>query len=485
MNNERDHSRALGTAFARTRESLRHTIEVVRRSFVEFLTIPTVVIAAFLLLALLTFILDDSRNAGGEASSQPMWFGLFSDTQAARDFLGVVASSIITVTSITFSLLLVAVQQGAAALTSLVFDQFLRRRANQLYFGFFIGLALYSLIVLASINSSHQPVYGVATAGLMTAVALYMLIFLIYNTIDQMRPVVIIRLIHDYTLLARERQLDLLRGTRRWPRLEGTTSTPTVADRSGFLARIDISAIAKAVTEPGTEIIMLASIGDYVAFGDVIAEIRTTATFDMSSLDSVIRKAAVLEEQRDLDTDPAFGVEQLAMIGWTSISTAKSNPHPGLLSIWNLGDLLARWLQSDDAFASDDNGDQGASIVYPDDLPDVLLGVFESFAVVASESMQHQSSAEVYRTFAKLFPRLPPHLQRRADDLLRRSLSALGDHILTSDLDAALSELVMALTAAAHADCAREIDAARRRLGLSIGRLNSRSTRSDPSSQRL
>lgn len=479
MDDNHERPPALAPAFAKIRDSLRHTVEVIRRSFVEFLTIPTLVIGAFLLLAVCTFLLDESEGQG----SQAMWHGLFSDAEATRNFLGVIAASIITVTSITFSLLLIAVQQGASALTSLVFDQFLRRRANQLYFGFFIGLALYSLIVLASINPSHQPVYGVALAGLMTAAALYMLILLIYSTVDQMRPVVIIRLIHDYTLRARERQLSLLRSTRRSSRLQGATSVPVAADRSGFLARLDVGAIAKATTDARIEVVIVPSIGDYVAFGTVIAEIRLAADCDVSKLAAAIRTAAALEEQRDLDNDPAFGIEQLAMIGWTSVSTAKSNPHPGLLSIWSLGDLLTRWLQSGRLLTTDaDNDAERAHVVYYDNVPDTLMKAFESFTVVASESMQHQSAAEVYRIFANVFPRLHPDLRRQADDILRRSLSGLGDHVLTSGLEAALSSLVDSLTTAGHTECASEVDAARRRLARSIGRLNSRSTRSDPGS---
>jgi uncharacterized membrane protein len=111
---------------------LRVTVETTHRAFVEFLTIPTFVIASFLLLALITFVFDKSRIAATDSNEALIWGGLFSDAGAARNFLGVIASSIITVTSITLSLLLIAVQQGAASLTSLVFDQFLRRRTNQL-----------------------------------------------------------------------------------------------------------------------------------------------------------------------------------------------------------------------------------------------------------------------------------------------------------------------------------------------------------------
>jgi hypothetical protein len=227
------------------------------------------------------------------------------------------------------------------------------------------------------------------------------------------------------------------------------------------------------------EVVVLASIGDFVAFGAPIAEIRTLRPEpDLTALQAAIRDAVVLEEQRDLDADPAFGVEELVTIGWTSISTAKSNPDSGLLTIWHLRDLLARWLATDGGFSTAEvNGEvEAPPVVYTDRLPQQLLQGFESLAVVASESMQHQSLAELYSTFAALFRLLPPVLRRQAADMLERSLSGLGDHILTSDLEAALADLVDAL-AVDDVQCSRAIKSAREKLSLSVGILNSRATR--------
>lgn len=453
--------------------STRRQFETVRRAFIEFLTIPTLVIAAFLLLALGMYFLDARGDPGSG------WGGLFRDQQATRDFLAVIAAGIITVTSMTFSLLLLAVQQGAAALTSLVLDQFLRRTVNQFYFGFFVGLALYSLIMLASVNPGHQPAFGVAVAGILTGIALYMLIFLIYSSINQMRPVVILRSIHDHTLLARENQLDLLRRTRRVPRLHGEISARVFADSNGFLTRLDISAIAAAVADSGSEVVILISIGDYVTFGDPIAEIRTAAKRDLISLEMIIRQAVDVEEQRDLDGDPAFGIEQIVTIGWTTISSAKSNPDPGLLAIFDLRDLLARWVQTDQGFVGGGEASTGANspVVYSDNLANEVMKGFESLTVVASESMQHQCAAECYRTFAHQFHRLPPSLRQRVVDIVMRSLTGLGDHIPTGDLAASLRDLAGVLTAHGETQCAQAIVGAQSKLEQKVGQLNSRSTR--------
>lgn len=183
----------------------------------------------------------------------------------------------------------------------------------------------------------------------------------------------------------------------------------------------------------------------------------------------------MIESQRNLDTDPGFGLEQLAGIGWTSGSTAKSYPEPALLACRSLRDVLARWLA---APGHDGEARQGPKpIVYTDNVFERLIGALQSLAVVASESMQHQLLSEIYRTCAALFPKLPADMQARMEDLALRSLSALGDHVLTSELDAALSALVESLTHAGRSGSAEQVRIAQARLAAKIGELNSRSTR--------
>src|SRR5947209_5388449 len=95
------------------------------------------------------------------------------------------ATSVVTVTSITFSVLLLAVQQTASALTPVVFDQFLRRTANQVYFGFFVGLSVYSFLILAMGRQNPAPVYGAALTLLLIVVAMRVLLLLFHGRIDQ------------------------------------------------------------------------------------------------------------------------------------------------------------------------------------------------------------------------------------------------------------------------------------------------------------
>ncbi len=91
--------------------------------------------------------------------------------------------------------------------------------------------------------------------------------------------------------------------------------------------------------------------------------------------------------------------------------------------------------------------------------------------------MQPQTAAEIVRTFAFMVDRLPASQQRRADDLIRRSLSALGEHVLTGELNEALTGLIRALDAAGRGQTAAEIRVAHDALQASIGKVGSRATR--------
>lgn len=448
----------------------------IRQAFEEFLLVPTCLIAGFLLLAAVTFTIDRSDAAWLKPVRELLQTHVFADPERTGQILGTIAEGMITITSITVSLLLIALQQSASALTHQVYDQFLRNWQNQLYFGFFVGVSLYALITLASVGPLN-PVIGASVALLSTVLALYLLLVLFYTTVNQMRPVVIIEAIHAYALAAREVQRTLLGQTRRSSRLETTLSVPVDAVAHGFVTRIDLEPIKAAAIAASAEVevVLRIRVGDYVVFGQVLADVKARTEDDAHAVGSVLEEAIHREVKRDIALDPMDGIEELETIGWTSISSAQSDPDAGILTIYSLRDILARWLDAP-APTSDETI---APIVYADDVVPRLLSSFESLAVSASESMQHQSYAEILRTFELLYDRLPPPLQSRVEDVVLRTLSGLGDHVLTSELETVLTGLIATFDKAGRTKTARALLAAREALAGSIGKLGGRSTRAD------
>ncbi|HKU86964.1 MAG TPA: DUF2254 family protein [Casimicrobiaceae bacterium] len=451
----------------------RRTGEALARAFGEFLFVPACLILGFMLLAATTYVVD--REHASWAAPLRAWLQsyVFADAQATADLLGTIASGLITITSITVSLLLIALQQSASALTHQVYDQFLRNWRNQLYFGVFVGVSLFTLMTLASVGPLN-PVIGGSVALLATIIALFLLLVLFYTTVDQMRPVVIIGAIHDHALAAREAQRALLRRTRRRPALAAVHRVPLAVAQSGFVTRIDLERIEAAVRAAGgeAEVVLQVSIGSYLVYGETAADVHAADGATAHAVAAALTGVIVCQRKRDLATDPLDAIDELETIGWTAISSAQSDADAGVLTIYHLRDILARWL-----CVPDERDATPAPVVYVDNVVPRLLAAFESLAVSASESMQHQSCAAILRTFAILFDRLGQEERRRAEDIVMRMLAALGDHVLTAELEASIDAVIATFRQAGSRDGAEALEAARRQLARTVGRLGSRSTR--------
>jgi len=105
--------------------------EVVHRAFVEFLKLPILIVAGFIVLAAVTSFIDYTEIGWLQTLRAPIHDAFFRDSQATSDLLSTIASGVITVTSITFSLLLLAVQQAASSLTHLTCPVQPRSRRSQ------------------------------------------------------------------------------------------------------------------------------------------------------------------------------------------------------------------------------------------------------------------------------------------------------------------------------------------------------------------
>ena len=112
---------------------------------------------AFVALAAVTIWLD--RNP-------PTWIGpvrdlieahLFREAETTNAFLGMATTGLITMTSITFSMLLLALQQSASLIGAQVVNSFLLRKRNQTILGLFLGSTLFVLVVHAAAHDGFNP----------------------------------------------------------------------------------------------------------------------------------------------------------------------------------------------------------------------------------------------------------------------------------------------------------------------------------------
>lgn len=437
--------------------SVQGAIERLHRSLFEFIAFPALIVIGFVGLAEIVDWLDN--HAGPRRSWSPLrsWLAQYvGDTQAAIGVLSAIVGSLFTVTSITFSILLLAVQQGATVLNSQIVDHFLRRGSNRAWFGFFVGVSLFALITLVQTTHTSTPVLGVMVSTLLSAIALFALVVLIYGTIDQMRPATLVDTIVATAIAARRRQMPLLLASRPAGRADAANGTVVVpATRSGHLVRIDTAALTRILSDrPDLYVTIQPAIGDFVTAGDALARLSG----EDDDIADRVSAALHLGDQRDVADDAGYSLHHLHTIGWTAISTARSDPAVGTIAIHALRDLSVAW-QSPPARA-----DNTARLIYDDRLSLLLIDTLESFMVASTESRQHQTFAQLLDTVSALLADLPPSMIDHGGALADTAAMLATEHIPTRVVLAALDRCAAACTRQALPGPAQRLGAIRRDL---------------------
>ncbi|MGN6599240.1 MAG: DUF2254 family protein [Actinomycetes bacterium] len=391
----------------------------VARTLREVALVPALVVLGFAALATLSILADQTQTLPfldglREAVSNIM------GAKAANAALQAVATGLLTVTSITFSVLLLAVQQTASNLSPVVFNQFLQRRSNQVYLGFFVGLALYSYVVMAAVQDSMPPIIGAAVAVVLTLVALAILLILVYSTVVQMRPTSVLRAIHDRTLQARHRELDLVRRTRRASESRHPVQARYVSLASGYVSTIDVHSLARHLeSRDDVEVELHVTVGTHVGYGDLVASVRDGDADVAKQIATQVALAIELGPEPDLSSDATTGISEIGNIAWTSGSTSKHNPEIARQSLNALTDIASRWLGDAGGLPALQEHiratDEVLPVVYEDNDLDRVLEVIYGLLVSAHESHQHHLTSWVLDAYASLLPRAPEDVARRME----------------------------------------------------------------------
>ncbi|QNN52826.1 DUF2254 family protein [Nocardioides mesophilus] len=425
-------------------EVSQRTGRLALRAVREFAFVPSIVVAAFIVLAVIAILADQTHLALFDGLRS--LFGTVIGADASTAALQSIATGLLTVTSITFSVLLLAVQQTASNLSPVVFDQFVRRRINQLLLGFFVGLSLFAYVVMVAVKDSMPPIVGAGIATVLTVVGMLLLLVLVYVTVDQMRPSNVVRQIHDRTLAARDAQRPLRERTRRCAGSDQTVRATCHSVLTGYVTAIDLDRLEAALADaPDAEIRLEVQLGGGITYGDVIATVADGDTATAERLADAVSDSVVIDRRRDIDRDATTGVHELVNIAWTSGSTSKQSPEVALEGLDMLRDLASRWM----ADPQPDGPSEGTlAVVYRDDDLDQVMQALFSLMVVAHESHQHLTAARVLDAYRSLLGRAEPGLRDRMLEDIERMQDLLEQLPSSGMLEKSRADLAAAVRSA-------------------------------------
>lgn len=415
----------------------------VEQAFYEFLRVPLGMVAGWLACAGIVIAFD--RGLLGPTDKVHGALASVVPPQSSTILLRSVVPGLITLNSIVFFVLVMAVQHQSSNYSPVVFDQFLRRKSNQAFFAILVGETAYAILVLALVPSGHTVLAGtVALAGIVTT--LVMLLAFIYSTVDQMRPSAIVWMIQHLALRARRVQEPLLARCRAEPELEGEPSLPVHVEEAGYIVHIDGTILERAVAAvpegENVEIDFRVSMGDHVVPGKLLGHVRGADRETREQLAAETLRSVMLGRMPNIDHDSGHAVDHLGNIAWAAATT--HDPQGARVAIRTLHSLLAHWGHQ----PAHDPERYGGSlpIVYRDRSVTKVLDALASVVAGSAGRAQHQSCSYALAALAEVLPRMAAVDQEAAVNRLRRVLPTARQHLYTGEMEEAFDAVYEALS---------------------------------------
>jgi uncharacterized membrane protein len=320
------------------RGRLLHAWEATRSSL---WFVPTLMACAAVMLALLLLWLDARLPA--EWSSDISW--IHSRTRAgARDVLSTIASSMMTVAGLAFSITVVALQLASTQFGPRLLRNFMADRSNQAVLGTFIATYLYCILVLRTIGGAagddgETPRLAVSVAVLLAVVNLGVLIYFIHHAAASMQaPNVIAGVRRDL-----EESLDAAYEEEVGEPPESLATTPAAvlrAPTSGYIQRIDYGSMARVAGGSDLCLRVVQRPGAFVLAGDTLA--HTSKPAHAEEFEKQFRKAVIIGSARTPEQDPTFAIDQLTEIALRALSPSMNDPFTAINCIEHLAGALVR-----------------------------------------------------------------------------------------------------------------------------------------------
>lgn len=320
--------------------SLRGRWLAVRSSF---WFVPALMVAGSLGLAVLMIYLDRTLDIN-LAERYPTLFG--SNASGARSILTAIASSMITVAGVTFSMTIVALSVASNQYTPRILRNFMRDTGNQLVLGIFVSVFVYSLIVLRAIRGGDEsfiPSYSVIVAIALSIVAIGFLIYFVHHIASMVQASTILGNIYLETkevieALYPDRSADAPAPEK--PAFQrGEESAHVLSSKTGYIQGVDERLLIEWAEESDVVLEMVCGIGAFVTSGAPLLKVHGRAELD-DAMAAKLNGAYTTNRARTIEQDPEFGFRQIVDVALKALSPGINDTTTAATALDYLGALI-------------------------------------------------------------------------------------------------------------------------------------------------
>jgi uncharacterized membrane protein len=292
---------------------------------------PSLIVAGSIALAI-SLINSDSVVSNEMLTNWPRLFG--AGAEGSRQMLSTIASSMMTVVGVTFSMTLVTLALASSQYTSRVLGNFMRSPITQVALGIFAGIFTYCLIVLRVIRggggeATFVPSLAVLVGVVLALVGIGVLILFIHHIATSIQASNIICSVADETITAIERMFPVNPAQASEEEDEACLASMSSAFSvdchmvagitSGYIESVDYDALRELARKRNIIIKMNYGIGNFIVKDMALASIVRQDPPDEEMVQE-LRSFYSVGSRRTIEQDPEFGIRQLVDIALKALS---------------------------------------------------------------------------------------------------------------------------------------------------------------------
>ena len=333
----------------------------------SFWFVPGLMLVGSIMLSILTLELD--RAFVDAQPEVPAW--LFPmGAEGARLVLSTIAGSMITVTSLVFSMTLATLTMASAQLGPRLLRTFMQDSVNQVVLGIFSGTFIYALLVLRTVYESSAgsfvPPISVITAIILSIASVALLIYFIHHIATSIQADSVIanvarQLDETIETLFHEQGADSDRATSmtqaKLPADFDEAAKRILIQSAGYVETIDYSGLVALAADHDLIIRLECRPGHFLIDGGVLAQAWPGDRVD-EALTGKIRASIAFGATRTAAQDPEFAAKALVEVALRALSPGINDEFTAITCIDRLGGSLAQVMLRDEPPAAhmDDSG---------------------------------------------------------------------------------------------------------------------------------
>lgn len=328
--------------------------------------------------------------------SRYLAYSLDISVSSAQAYLSAVASGMMALTGIVFSIAFVLVQFNAIVYSPRLVVWFARDRLLFHSLGVFVATFMYSLSTLAWIDRSGAgvvPLFSCLSVALMLVASVILLSLLV----QRLNNLQITQVLHVLGDTGREVIQKTYRSTMRAPSCRGpsveqqrlpaalTLSVKHVG-KPRIVTRIDIAGLTEQARQANSTIVVDCAVGD-----TLLEETQLLHVYGAGAKisEAALRKAIRVGDQRTFEQDPKYALRLLVDIAIKALSPAINDPTTAVQAMDQIEDLLRRLAKCDLETSKAVDEDGIVRVVYQ--MPtwgDYLTLAFDEIRQFGSDSIQ-------------------------------------------------------------------------------------------------